>query len=397
MDIRRVDTRPMDTKTLRVLFVVDAIKGRNGVGAYFQDLVSHLESQVERVELVQPCLQDPHPCQGASMPIPGDPTQRLFFPKVRELSALVWEMKPHVIVIPGPGIFSMIGYWIARKWGIPVCVTFQTDYNRLVELYWGRRLAKWAGGFLNWVNRTLFQGSETAATICESMIAQARAAGARNPQLVGTPLAREFVQTPVSPLAENVSRVCYVGRLAAEKNIESFLELAATRPDLQFEVAGDGPLRGKVEEACKRHGNLTLLGWCSRQQVVELIDRSEVLVLPSAVEAFGTVALEAMARQRLVITTPACGINEWPGVARGLWVMEQGESLAATLDRLIALAAPQRFAKAVDAREAALTMNSDAIGHWGAVLAHCAAMKPMGANLPSPTLALLRRLSSHHV
>ena len=33
----------MKTKDLRVLFVVDAMKGRNGVGAYFQDLVAHLD------------------------------------------------------------------------------------------------------------------------------------------------------------------------------------------------------------------------------------------------------------------------------------------------------------------------------------------------------------------
>lgn len=386
----------MDTKTLRVLFVVDAIKGRNGVGAYFQDLVSHLEDRVERVELVQPCLQDPHPCQGASMPIPGDPTQRLFFPRIRELSALVWEMKPHVIVIPGPGIFSMIGYWIARKWGIPVCVTFQTDYNRLVELYWGKRLAKLAGGFLNWINRTLFQGSETAATICESMITQAREAGARNPQLVGTPLAREFVQTPLQSLADDVNKVCYVGRLAAEKNIESFLELAAARPDLEFHVAGDGPLRAKVDQACDRLSNLHCHGWCTREQVVALVDQCEVLVLPSSVEAFGTVALEAMARQRLVITTPACGINEWPALARGLWVMQPDETLSDTLDRLARLTSDERQAKAASAREAALAMNNHAIEHWGSVLAHCVTLKPRAASLPSPTLALLRRLSSHH-
>ena len=39
----------MDTKELRILFVVDAIKGRNGVGAYFQDLVSHLKDHVAPV------------------------------------------------------------------------------------------------------------------------------------------------------------------------------------------------------------------------------------------------------------------------------------------------------------------------------------------------------------
>ena len=154
----------MKTKDLRVLFVVDAMKGRNGVGAYFQDLVAHLDGVVARAELVSPSLEDPHPCQGLSMPIPGDPTQRLFLPKMRELTALVWEMKPHVIVIPGPGIFSLGAFWVARKLGIPVCVTFQTDYDSLVRLYWGPRLARLAGGLLNWVNRTLFQGSSAVAT-----------------------------------------------------------------------------------------------------------------------------------------------------------------------------------------------------------------------------------------
>ncbi len=388
----------MDTKELRILFVVDAIKGRNGVGAYFQDLVSHLKNQVAQVELVQPCMHNPHPCQGASVPIPGDPTQRLFFPKVRELSALVWEMKPDVIVIPGPGIFSMIGYWIAKKWGIPGGVTFQTDYNRLVELYWGKRLARLAGGFLNWVNRTLFQGSETAATICESMIAQARSAGARNPQLVGTPLAQEFVNTPVVELDNTVQRVCYVGRLAAEKNIESFLVLASQRPDLQFEIAGDGPLRNKVENACREQNNLHFHGWCTREQVVSMLDRCQVLVLPSSVEAFGTVALEAMARERLVITTPACGINEWPALVSGLWVMKVGESLFDTVERLQSLSPVTRAFKARQARQAALAMNDDAIIQWTAVLAHCASLAPASSwALPSPTLALLRRLSSSYL
>ena len=174
----------MKTKDLRVLFVVDAMKGRNGVGAYFQDLVAHLDGVVARAELVSPSLEDPHPCQGLSMPIPGDPTQRLFLPKMRELTALVWEMKPHVIVIPGPGIFSLGAFWVARKLGIPVCVTFQTDYDSLVRLYWGPRLARLAGGLLNWVNRTLFQGSSAVATICESLIADARAADA-NRHVVG--------------------------------------------------------------------------------------------------------------------------------------------------------------------------------------------------------------------
>lgn len=383
----------MDTQSLRIMFVVDAIKGRNGVGAYFQDLATHLGEQVERVELVQPCLENPHPCQGGSMPIPGDPTQRLFFPKVRALSALVWEMKPHVIVIPGPGIFSMAGYWIAKKWGIPVCVTFQTDYNKLVELYWGKRLARLAGGLLHWVNRTLFQGSEMAATICDSMIDQARSAGARNPQLVGTPLAREFVNTPLQPAKEKIQRVCYVGRLAAEKNLSAFLDLARARPDLYFDIAGDGPLRAEVEAASRELSNLQCHGWCTRQQVVSLLDSSDVLILPSSVEAFGTVALEAMARQRLVITTPACGINEWPELADQLWTAKQNETMASALARLESLDSNERQQLATSSLVAALKMNDNAVLHWASLLRQCERLRS-NTSQPSPslTLALLRRL-----
>ena len=385
----------MKTKDLRVLFVVDAMKGRNGVGAYFQDLVAHLDQEVERAELVCPSLEEPHPCQGISVPIPGDPTQRLFFPKMRELSALVWEMKPHVIVIPGPGIFSLGAYWIAGKLGIPVCVTFQTDYDRLVQLYWGPRLARLAGGLLNWLNRTMFRGSSAVATICESMIADARAAGARQPQLVGTPLGAEFVSSAVTPLADSVDSVLYVGRLAAEKNIENFLALAEAHPDCRFTVAGDGPLRGLVEQSLARLPNLTFLGWCSREQVVRELDAHQVLVLPSAVEAFGTVALEALARERLVITTPVCGINQWPALARALTVAEPGEPLTDTLTRLRALAPEQRQAQARAGREAALAMNAEAVEGWLQVLSGCAGQ---GAAMPkprrSPTLAVLRRLST---
>jgi len=42
-------------------------------------------------------------------------------------------------------------------------------------------------------------------------------------------------------------------------------------------------------------------------------------------------------------------------------------------------------------------MNRDAIEHWAGVLGQCAQMVPAAnRSLPSPTLALLRRLSSNY-
>lgn len=362
----------MKTSQLRILFVVDAMKGRNGVGAYFQDLTAHLRPLVERAELVAPSLSEPHPCQGASMPIPGDATQRLFLPRMRRLATLVDEMRPHVIVIPGPGLFALGAFWIARRRGIPLCVTYQTDYHQLVRLYWGPRLARLAGGLIDALNRLLFRNSHAVTTLCESMLAEARAAGARQPCLVGTPLGEAFVSRPPRPMAATLESVLYVGRLAAEKNIEAVLTLAEQCPELRVTIAGDGPLREQVRARAATLKNLNYLGWCSREQVVEAVDASQVLVLPSSVEAFGTVALEAMARKRLVIATPACGINQWPQLAQALTVMAPGESLADTVRRLAALSPAQRQAQAVAAGAAALAMNRRAVNHWARVLSECA-------------------------
>ena len=385
----------MKTSELKILFVVDAIQGRNGVGTYFQDLVAHLEGRVAEVELVSPRLGQPHPCQGLSLPMPGDPTQRLFLPSMRWLTQRIMAMQPHVIVIPGPGIFSFAASWIAARLGIPVCVTHQTDYNSLVNLYWRGWFAGVARHGLAWLNRWMFRRAASVATISEPMMNQLRDLGIFNPHLVGTPLAPQFIHTPVSEPAAKLSRVLFVGRLAAEKNLDQFLALSKVRPDLQFSIVGDGPLRAMVERHVRQQTNLHFHGWCSRAAVVDQVDKNDLLILPSAVEAFGTVALEAMARRRLVMVTPACGINNWPELAAGLFVMQAHESPAMALQRLERMPQQARHKMMLEGERAARVINEQCLGQWSQVLriaARQAAHLPRP--LPSPTFALLRRLAA---
>ncbi|MCK5873322.1 MAG: glycosyltransferase [Alcanivoracaceae bacterium] len=385
----------MKTNQLRILFVVDAIQGRNGVGTYFQDLVAQLRDRVEQVELVSPRLDEPHPCQGASLPMPGDPTQRLFLPKMRELTQFFIAMKPHVIVIPGPGIFSFAASWIAARLGIPVCVTHQTDYNSLVNLYWRGAFAGVARFLLAWLNRWMFRRAASVATISDPMLEQLRALGIVNPHLVGTPLAPQFIQKPVTAPQSKISKVLFVGRLAAEKNLDHFLALSKARSDLQFTIAGDGPLRPMVERHVRMQNNLRFLGWCARDTVVEQVDEHDLLILPSAVEAFGTVALEAMARRRLVMVTPACGINNWPELAAGLFVMHAGESPRQALARLEQLPVTARWQMAAEGEQAARAINEQCLGQWSQVLRIAARQAGnLPRPLPSPAFALLRRLAS---
>ena len=90
----------------------------------------------------------------------------------------------------------------------------------------------------------------------------------------------------------------FVGRLREEKGLETLLaaDRAGSLP-LPIYIAGDGPMLQEVQAACSRPGSqLRCLGRKSREEVIELMKRASVLVIPSLWhETFGMVAIEALA------------------------------------------------------------------------------------------------------
>lgn len=350
--------------TLRVAFVGDAILGRNGVGTYYTDLLSHLEERVEAAALLCPNGDAPEPHQWWSVPLPGDSTQRLSFPRGRTLRRQLRQLAPHVVVAPTPGPYGLIGCRFAARQGIPVCIGYQTDYEKLLELYWHPLFARPSRRVMRSVQGWFFRRGSVVVTISDHMAVRVREAGIANIRLIGTPIGKEFLAPQDRPIGKELKRVLFLGRLALEKNIGEFIQAAADLPDIDFYVAGEGPLRSLVETKSKSLPNLYYLGWLTRKDVVAALDNSDMLVLPSSVEAFGTVAIEAMARQRLVLTSRHCGIVKWPELAEGILTAEAGESFTDAVRRVQNMTSDERQRKALTAREAAKAVNVQTIDTW---------------------------------
>jgi glycosyltransferase involved in cell wall biosynthesis len=326
---------PTAAARLRVAIVSDAILGRNGVGTYYPDLICHLEASVDDIQLWGPNLSPDRSLEQCAIPMLGDCTQRLAFPRRGALQQRLRRQRPHVIVIPSLGPFSYVALRYAKRHRIPVALVNHTSFDHLIDLYWPGCCSRPLRAALARVQRWLIGQAGGVAAMNVESLREARQIGAPLVRVMGTPINATFLRTPIVPPRADPRHVIFVGRLAREKRLEDFLDACVNLPHIQFQVAGDGPMRQKVQAMAGRVPNLAYLGWLDRPGVLRAMDDADVLVLPSALETFGTVALEALARRRYVVVSRQCGISAWPGISGGLFYIEKQETTTTALQRLI--------------------------------------------------------------
>ncbi|MBK1726458.1 glycosyltransferase [Halorhodospira neutriphila] len=356
--------------SLRVALVSDAAPERNGVGSYYRDLADHLAGRVAAVELLCPEAEGLRPW--LRVPLPGDRTQSLELPSPLRLRRRLRALAPHVVVAATPGPYGLLAGRFARRTGTPLVVGSHTPLEALSELYWNRLLGRLNRWYLERLNRRLIRRAEHVVAVSEPLRDAALAEGAQRASTIGTLLPKAFVETPATPPREALRRVLYVGRLAREKSIHELLEAGRALPGLELAVYGDGPERASVEAYAAACPNITYGGWCDRQGVLSALDGADLLVLPSTIEAFGTVALEALARGRTALVSSGCGILEWPAYAELLERIHPGEPLAEAIERVAALPAEVRRERAEAARRTVVERAAAAVDEWLGVLGRAA-------------------------
>ncbi len=181
----------------------------------------------------------------------------------------------------------------------------------------------------------------------------------RRVHVVRCGLGQELLGGPRSAPAEAPRLVC-VGRLSEQKGHLLLLE-AAARLDamgVAFELvlAGDGPLRGALEERIRLaglEGRVRLTGWLSGAQVREAIASSRAMVVPSFAEGLPVVIMEAFALGRPVIATSIAGVPELVEVGVNGWLVPAGSVDALATAMRSALEAPREQLERMGAAGAA--------------------------------------------
>ena len=350
MSVKR--SRPTG-RVARVAIASDSLPERNGVGAYYCDLVDQLEARGYDTCLL--CPDDEKDL--IQFPLPGDSTQRIWIPSYRRFRREMTKLDPEMIIAATPGPYGLLGTYFARRRKIPLIVGFHTHFSGVTDQYKNPFLRGFSRFYFNLADKILFRYGDLVLANSEAMVELAERLGARRAEVMGTLL----------PSA-GIEQVLFAGRLAPEKRVQWVIDAARALPDIRFRFAGEGPLKGAVDEVAAELPNVEGLGWVSRDRLLAEMDTADLLVLPSVVESFGTVALEAMARQRLALVTPTCGIVEWPDLERSLYQIGEDESVADAIRRIAALPADTIRDTAERAREAALALNENSILHWLGIL-----------------------------
>lgn len=226
----------------------------------------------------------------------------------------------------------------ADRLGVPSVLDFHFEPRP------SSRLGRVAARTYRWVAPRAYRRAD--AVMVRSM-----AYGRKAPSLAKVPQDRWYVVPngidtdrfrPDGPAADG-DYLLFVGRLVPYKGLEVLIRAVARRPPgIPLRVAGDGPLRARLERLAKRlRADVEFLGYVPEEDLAGLYRGARATVLPSVngQEAFGITLLESMACGTPVVA------SDLPGVAD---VARQGGTVAPPGDTS-ALAA--RVLEAVDDNE----------------------------------------------
>ena len=131
-------------------------------------------------------------------------------------------------------------------------------------------------------------------------------------EVIGNIIHDDFFNAPLTLNSENLHSACVIaGRLTEEKGILDLLEVLKIYDSLnaskfKLKILGSGPLENKVSETTNNLKNIEVQissGFGSKT-VIDTLQNSQCLILPSKVETFSMVSAEALA-----LGKPVYGFN----------------------------------------------------------------------------------------
>jgi glycosyltransferase involved in cell wall biosynthesis len=217
--------------------------------------------------------------------------------------------------------------WLAlaagRWYGVPVIGQIHSDLfveHPAAQALARRSDAKAAAGRVaravrGWAARRTLTAFDAVRTVSsETRTSISRFAATVPLTTIPVPVPMVSSHTRIAPSPDKQALVIFVGRLAPEKDLSTWLKVARAvsqlQPETRFEVIGDGPERSRLEHeaaALGLRGVLSFKGFVPYARLREVYARASVLLLTSRSEGFGRVLVEAASQGTPSVSTSLSG------------------------------------------------------------------------------------------
>jgi glycosyltransferase involved in cell wall biosynthesis len=248
-----------------------------------------------------------------------------FYPELKLSLPHAWmrqtlkEFKPDLIHVAEPVLLGIAGlYYGGGKnggaLGLPLVISYHTDLPKYLHYYRLGFLEPYVWSILRVRHNRATINICTSATVCKEMEAHGIERVALWPGGVDADRfqpsrrsaemrARLTEGHPESPL------LLYVGRLSAEKDIETLKPILENLPGTRLALVGDGPHHKALEQHFEGLP-VFMAGFLHGDELAAAFASSDVFVMPSRTETLGLVVLEAMSSGLPVVAARAGGIPE---------------------------------------------------------------------------------------
>ena len=280
---------------MRILLATDAWEPQvNGVVRTLTRIVAECRAMGHEVEVVSPD-------QFKTFPLPTYPEIKLAVGAYEPVQERFKSFEPEAIHVATEGPIGLAARRICMDWKLPFTTSYHTKFPEYVSARLPLPLS--AGyAYMRWFHKPSGRLMVATPTMRDELAKH----GFRNisPWSRGVDTDIFHLRRPEDPdVYEGLPRPIWlnVGRIAVEKNIESFL--AQDLPGTKV-LVGDGPQR---EELAEKYPATVFRGARFGDDLAAHYACADVFVFPSLTDTFGLVILEAMATGAPVAAYPAPG------------------------------------------------------------------------------------------
>jgi len=224
------------------------------------------------------------------------------------------EFAPEAVHIATEGPLGQMARGLCLKWGMPFTTSYHTKFPEYIKARFPFIPLAWPYKFV----RNFHNSGGRVMVTTPSMVEFLEKRGFENlaPWARGVDMDIFNPQRRFSPedVYAGLPRPIWVnvGRVAVEKNIETFLQLDLPGSKV---VVGDGP---QLEQLKKKYSGVTFTGAKFGEDLARYFADADVFVFPSKTDTFGLVIIEAMATGTPVAGYPVSGpIDIIPGSDAG--------------------------------------------------------------------------------